>query len=132
MKRLLLALLAVLLFSGCGVGIYGPHGETMSSVGVYSQGGFQLYNNQLTILNATQIPLTVIVNGNTRPEPILPGDSLSLKVWAGWSNYAASRQVTIVVSGRYQGRVVAAQRTVYASTWNQQAEAWIVHNQDLY
>jgi hypothetical protein len=132
MRRSLLVLIVAILFSGCGFAVYGPRGETMSSVGIYSQGGFQYYNNQLTILNATQIPLTVIVNGDIRPEPILPGESLSLKLWAGWANYGASRQMTIVVSGRYQRRTITAQKTVYVSTWNQQAEAWLIHNQDLY
>jgi len=132
--RKTLALLAVffaVLFSGCGFAVYGPHGEVMSSVGAYTVGGFHAYNNQLTITNASQFPLTVIVNGNRLPNPLSTGESISLELWAGWSNWPASRTATIVVCAHANGRVVVAERTVFVSTWSQYSEAWTIRNGDL-
>lgn len=110
---------AALLLAGCGVGFtMGP--------------GSGLYDNQLTVVNSADCSLRILVNGQELCS-LAPGQYHDLKLWSGWSNHYASKNMTVTVIAQRKGRTVSTYRTFYISTApGLRTDTWLIRNGDLY
>ncbi|HPW34394.1 MAG TPA: hypothetical protein PK367_01370 [Candidatus Paceibacterota bacterium] len=129
---LILGIIGVLMFfPGCtGFTIYGLGGQPISEVGFKVDGIGHPHNKQVTIFNATSLPITVTINGKDWPREIAPGEKLSFSL-RGWAFGYSQSSVTIIASSRKNGRFVAKSKTFYSSSEYQRSESWIIRDKDL-
>jgi len=120
----------VLVCGGCETVTY-LNGVPINRIGAnISVGGWHPYSNQISIVNQSSFPLTMIVNG--KDIGILPaGEYRSLELWAGWGNMYASHEIVILVLARQNQRTLSSERRTWVSTQSQRAESWVVHDGDL-
>lgn len=133
MKRILMVFVIVvfvLVCGGCETVTY-LNGTPINRIGAnISVGGWHPYSNQISIINQTSFPLTMVVNGKNIG--ILPaGEYRSLELWAGWGNFSASHEVVILVLARQNQRTLSSERRTWVSTQSQRAESWTIRDGDL-
>lgn len=126
----LVAMVVGLVCGGCETVTY-LNGAPINRIGAsVSVGGWRPYSNQISIVNQTSFPLTMVVNGkNIGALPA--GEMRSLELWAGWGNMYASHEVVLLVLARQNQRTISAQRQLWVSTQGQRAESWVIRDGDL-
>lgn len=95
-----------------------------------SLGGlFTRYDNVFTIINSSSMSFSVLANGEC-VAVLSPGETHTLNLWGGYSNWSTSRTYSIAVKME-KSPYRSTFRPVTATTYQQYAETWSVTDADF-